>query len=171
MTINIWCDASVKKVEMTPLNPRGRSVCFAAFVSDRGHCWQDIIYSKNSHQAEICAVMVALYWALEQGYQIINLHTDDESIVGRLGGKRKGKDMGDLPYLISEGKAEVSVIVIPRSQNRTAHKLCKQAYQEYCQGIIFPRKARKRRLYLTREAIIAAQRQGLMRAVASMVAK
>jgi hypothetical protein len=47
MKINIWCDGSVRRVGMTPLNPRGKRVCFAAFITDLGHCWKDMVYAKK----------------------------------------------------------------------------------------------------------------------------
>lgn len=162
--INIWCDASQHRVEQTELNPRGRKVSFAVWTADTGHYWYDVVYARQSHDAEITAVLVALDWALVAGYEKINIYTDDKSIPESLYGKRKGKGMGDLPEIIDESIADINIIAISRKKNRPAHKLCDETYKGFLGQGKFP-KGKKTRTYLTRYAIKQAKKNRKMRAV------
>lgn len=165
--VSIWCDASQRRVEQTDLNPKGRKVSFAAWVADTGHYWYDLIWAKPSRDAEITAVFVALYWALHEGYQTINIYTDDKSIPESLYGKHKGKGMGDLPVLIGESTAEINIKFIPRGKNQAAHRLCDEAFAYYSNLGKMPRGGKKTRSYITCEAIAKAKKQGKIRSVVS----
>ncbi len=163
--INIWCDASQKYVERTELNPRGRKVSFAAWVANTGHYWFDLVWAKPSRDAEITAVFVALDWGINEGYQTINIYTDDKSIPESLYGARKGEGMGDLPTMINESAAEINIIHIPRRENQAAHRLCNEAFAFFqVQGEI-PHGGKKTRAYMTHKAIQAAQKRGIIRTV------
>lgn len=164
-TINIWCDGSQRQVDRTELNPRGRKISLAAWITDTGHCWFDLVYAKRSHDAEVIAVLVALHWALEEKYEKIIIYTDDQSIPESLNGKYQGRGMGDLPRTIKENTAEINIISIQRKQNKAAHKLCNEAYKQFISDETFPKRAKKSRSYLTQDAILRAKKYGWMKPV------
>lgn len=164
-TINIWCDASQRRVDKTELRPRGRKISIAAWIADTGYCWYDLVYAKTSHDAEVTAVLVALYWALEKEYERINLFTDDRSIPESLYSKNKSKNLGNLPQMIKESTAEVNIIPINREKNQAAHNLCNKAYEQFKRDKTFSKRAKKARSYLTQDSIPRAQKCGWMKAV------
>ncbi|NLL17568.1 MAG: ribonuclease H-like domain-containing protein [Clostridia bacterium] len=164
LTVRIWCDGSLRrtKIEGTNKNPRA---AFAAWYTDTGHYWYDQIYANKSSDAELSAVMVGLFWAWQQGFDKILIHTDDQTIPGNLYGPNEGKALGDLRALIESCAAEVKIIHIHRSQNGQAHRLCNLAYQEYLTDNRFPRKIKRKWSYRSLNALKEAQSQGYIKEV------
>lgn len=153
-TVNIWCDASQRRVEQTELNPRGRKVSFAAWIADSGHYWFDLVWAKRSHEAEVEAIMVALDWALSAGYHEINIYTDDSSIPGSLYGKSQGGAiLSGIREAIDENIATVKIIPIIRKENKAAHKLCDQAFVLFSSYEKIPKGGKIVRSYLNRDLI------------------
>jgi hypothetical protein len=164
LKVRIWCDGSIRrtKIEGTNKNPRA---AFAAWHADTGHYWSYQVYARNSSDAELSAVMVGLFWAWQQGFDRIIIHTDDQTIPGNLYGPNQGNALGDLRALIQSCAAEVEIIHIPRSQNGQAHRLCNLAYQEYLQDFRFPRKIKRKWSYRSLNTLKVAQSQGYIKEV------
>lgn len=164
LNVSIWCDGSVRRTNIPGTNKCPRAA-FAAWVTDTGHYWYDQIYAKKSSDAELSAVMVGLFWAWQQGFDKIKIHTDDQCIPGNLYGPNQGKALGDLRSLIECCAAEVEIIHIPRRQNGQAHRLCNLAYQEYIKDNKFPRKIKKKWSYRSLTALKEAQSQGYIKEI------
>ncbi len=136
--VSIWCDGSIRRAKIPNIMKHLR-VAFAAWHADTGQCWYDMVYAKTSSEAELSAIMMGLFWASQQGFHNIILHTDAQSIPENLYGRKQGKNLGDLPALIN-ACTEVKIVHIPRCQNNKAHQLCDAAYKEYLRNPIPPRK-------------------------------
>jgi len=93
--------------------------------------------------------MAGLFWASQQEYGHIIIHTDDQTIPGNLYGKNQGKALGDLATFIKSCAAEVKIVHIPRRQNEQAHRLCNIALKDPR----FPRKIKKKWSYLSLSAL------------------
>lgn len=158
LTVSIWCDGSVRRTKIPGTNKCPRAA-FAAWHTNTGHYWYDQVYAWTSSEAELSAIMVALFWASQQGFESIKIYTDDQSIPNHLHGPNQGKALGDLKALI-ESCPQVSIIYIPRGQNGQAHRLCSQAYKDYLQDPRFPRKIKRKWSYRSLSALKEAHSQG-----------
>ncbi|MEN6325894.1 MAG: ribonuclease H family protein [Syntrophomonas sp.] len=163
--MNIFCDGSYRTVKRKG-KPSIR-VAFSAWVNDQGKCWCDKVYAQSSTDAEIAAVLHALYWASQQKCGEINIYTDDESIVTLADQSRTKRGIKDIVRIRAESEVSVSIIKIPRKQNIVAHKLCEKAYNKYIEGITSPKKTKINRAYYSIEAIERAISKGLINAVYS----
>lgn len=165
--VNIFCDGSIRRATVQGTERLTRAA-FASWVSDSGHYWADLVYSRNSHDAEVCAIMLAIDWAVEAGYKTINIFSDDYSIIQSLTGKHQGKDLRELIKLVTRSEAQVTIQYIPRCANGDAHRLCSQAFEEYIKNSAFPRKTKRKRSYLTVEGIDKAKRKGWVKEACQM---
>lgn len=163
MCMNIFCDGSYRTVKRKG-KPSIR-VAFSAWINDQGQSWCDKVYARNSTDAEITAVLHALYWASQQKCEEINIYTDDESVVTLSDQSRTKRGIRDIIKIKDESTVPVNISYVPRKQNTIAHKLCEKAYNKYIEGIYSPKKTKINRAYYSIETIEKAICRGVINAV------